>query len=195
MGPVSLEWKCKSVNHSAVSNSLWPHGLWPVRLLCPWNSPGKNTGAGSHSLLQGILPDPGTEPWSLVLQKDSLLSEPPGKPWKGATKGEKFLYPGKPPHRWGRSGKGFRGSEESNNCSVAGRSERGPAQTVHATTLRTPAWNTRLLAEVGGECWNSGFRGQTWGRTAIGCMETAWVWHGCSRVCMRQLGPARDTGV
>ena len=24
------------------------------RLLCPWNSPGKNTGVGSHSLLQGI---------------------------------------------------------------------------------------------------------------------------------------------
>ena len=22
--------------------------------LCPWNSPGKNTGVGSHSLLQGI---------------------------------------------------------------------------------------------------------------------------------------------
>ena len=25
-------------------------------LLCPWNSPGKNTGVGSHSLLQGIFP-------------------------------------------------------------------------------------------------------------------------------------------
>ena len=23
----------------------------PVRLLCPWNSPGKNTGVGSHCLL------------------------------------------------------------------------------------------------------------------------------------------------
>ena len=26
----------------------------PTRLLCPWNSPGKNTGMGNHSLLQGI---------------------------------------------------------------------------------------------------------------------------------------------
>ena len=26
------------------------------RLLSPWNSPGKNTGVGSHSLLQGIFP-------------------------------------------------------------------------------------------------------------------------------------------
>ena len=27
---------------------------WPASLLCPWNSPGKNTGVGSHSLLQEI---------------------------------------------------------------------------------------------------------------------------------------------
>ena len=39
-----------------MSNSLQPHGLQPARLLCPWNSPGKNTGVGSHSLLQGISP-------------------------------------------------------------------------------------------------------------------------------------------
>ena len=27
-----------------------------TRLLCPWDSPGKNTGVGSHFLLQGIFP-------------------------------------------------------------------------------------------------------------------------------------------
>ena len=43
----------KSVSHS-VRVSLQPHGLWPARLLCPWNSPSKNTGVGCHSLLQGI---------------------------------------------------------------------------------------------------------------------------------------------
>ena len=31
---------------------------WPARLLCPWDSPGKNTGVGCHALLQGDLPDP-----------------------------------------------------------------------------------------------------------------------------------------
>ena len=36
-----------------MSSSLWPHGLQPTKLLCPWNSPGNNTGVGSHSLLQG----------------------------------------------------------------------------------------------------------------------------------------------
>ena len=43
-----------SVSHSGLSDSSPPHGLEPIRLLCSWNSPGKNTGEGSHSLLQGI---------------------------------------------------------------------------------------------------------------------------------------------
>ena len=53
---------------SAESDSLQhPHGLWPTRLLCPWDSPGKNTGVGCHALLQGNLPDPGIELESLAL--------------------------------------------------------------------------------------------------------------------------------
>ena len=47
---------------SVVSDSWQPHGLWPARLLCPWNSPGKNTGVGCHSLLQGIFPTQGSNP-------------------------------------------------------------------------------------------------------------------------------------
>ena len=34
--------------------TLQPHGLQPARLLCPWDSPGKNTGVGCQALLQGI---------------------------------------------------------------------------------------------------------------------------------------------
>ena len=30
-----------------------PHGLKPTRLLCPWDSPGKNTRVGCHFLLRG----------------------------------------------------------------------------------------------------------------------------------------------
>ena len=37
-----------------MSNSLRPQGLQPTKFLCPWNSPGKNTGVAGHSLLQGI---------------------------------------------------------------------------------------------------------------------------------------------
>ena len=39
---------------SAMSNSMQPHGLLAARLLCQWNSPGKNTGVGCLFLLQGI---------------------------------------------------------------------------------------------------------------------------------------------
>ena len=40
--------------------TLRPHGLEPAGLLCPWDSPGKNTAAGSHSLLQGIFSTQGS---------------------------------------------------------------------------------------------------------------------------------------
>ena len=33
--------------------TLWAHGLRPTRLLCPRDSPGKNTSLGCHFLLQG----------------------------------------------------------------------------------------------------------------------------------------------
>ena len=47
---------------SVVSDSLWPHGLQPARLLSLWDSPGKNTGVGCHSHLQGIFPTQGSNP-------------------------------------------------------------------------------------------------------------------------------------
>ena len=52
----SLSFESESVSHSVVSDSLQLHGLLPTRLLCPWNSPDKNTGVGCHALLQGIFP-------------------------------------------------------------------------------------------------------------------------------------------
>ena len=35
-----------------MSDSLQPHGLYPTRLLCPWDFPGKNTEVGCHFLVQ-----------------------------------------------------------------------------------------------------------------------------------------------
>ena len=35
-----------------MSNSVRPQRLQPTRLLCLWDSPGKNTGVGCHFLLQ-----------------------------------------------------------------------------------------------------------------------------------------------
>ena len=65
-----------SVSRSVASHSLRPHGLQPARLLCPWDSPGKNTGVGSHP---GDLSNPGIKPGSPTLQADSSPSEPEGK--------------------------------------------------------------------------------------------------------------------
>ena len=55
---------CVCESCSVVSNSSQPHGLQPTRPrpLCPWNSPGKNTGMGNRSLLQGIFLTQGSNP-------------------------------------------------------------------------------------------------------------------------------------
>ena len=37
-----------------MSDSLRLYGSYPIRLLYPWDSPGKNTGVGCHAPLQGI---------------------------------------------------------------------------------------------------------------------------------------------
>ena len=50
------------VSCSVLCDSLQPHGLQPTRLLCPWDSPGKNTGVDSHALLQGIFPNQRSNP-------------------------------------------------------------------------------------------------------------------------------------
>ena len=66
-----------------VSDSLWPNGLWPTRLLRPRDFPGKSTGVGCHCLLQGIFPTQGSNPRLLRLlrwQVGSLPLAPPGKP-------------------------------------------------------------------------------------------------------------------
>ena len=47
-------WMCAVT--SVVSDSLWPYGPESARLLCPWDSPGKNSGMGSHALPQRIFP-------------------------------------------------------------------------------------------------------------------------------------------
>ena len=49
-----LRSKSERESRSVTSDSLRPHGL------CPWNSPGQNTGVGCHFLLQGIFPTQGS---------------------------------------------------------------------------------------------------------------------------------------
>ena len=55
--PLSFTLSIYSESSSVVSDALRPHGLYG-----PWNSPGQNTGVGSLSLLQGIVPTQGSNP-------------------------------------------------------------------------------------------------------------------------------------
>ena len=45
--------KSKNQCMLVMSNSLRPHGLQPIRLLCPWDSPGKSKRISCQFLLQG----------------------------------------------------------------------------------------------------------------------------------------------
>ena len=79
----ALEWV--PLPSLVVSDSLRPHGLQPIRLICPWDSPGKNFGVGCHFLLQGIFLTQGSNPHHLCLlhwQAGSLLLVSPEKPWQ-----------------------------------------------------------------------------------------------------------------
>ena len=55
-----------------MSDSVQPHRRQPTRLLCPWDSPGKNTGVGCHFLLQCIKEKSESE----VAQSCPTLSNP-----------------------------------------------------------------------------------------------------------------------
>ena len=62
--------------------TVQPYGLQPAGLLCPWDSPGKNTGMGCHALLQWIFPTQGLNPRLSCLlhwQAGTLPPPPPGK--------------------------------------------------------------------------------------------------------------------
>ena len=75
----SFQWICRGTCVCVLSRfcRVWLCAtLWTVaaRLLCPWDSPGKNTGVDFHDLL---------EPWVSCIAGDSLPSEPRnrGRSW------------------------------------------------------------------------------------------------------------------
>ena len=69
---------CCSVVQACLT--LASHGLYPTRLFWPWDFPGRNTGVGCHSLLQGIFLTPDSNSCLQHWQADSFTSEPLGKP-------------------------------------------------------------------------------------------------------------------
>ena len=109
-------------------------------------------------------------------------------PWESAVKQESFSHPGNP-HLWledqpGQKGS-VRGSEESAATGLwqAGQRE---TSTVMATLLHSPAWDMHLLVCAGAGCWNSGFRGQTWGED--------WGWLCGDSPKRLECGPGHNLG-
>ena len=102
----------ESESRSVISDSQRPHGL-----NSPWNSPGKNTGVGNLSLLQGIFP---TEGWNSplphcrqILYQVSHKGSPCGK----EPAGECRRYKQHGFHRWvERSPGGGKGNPLQYSC-------------------------------------------------------------------------------
>ena len=76
---------------------LWPHGLQPARLLCPWDFSKQEYWSGLPCPPPGNLPNPGmlSSQVSCIWQADSLPLEPHGKPeekiFKSKTSGKRQI--------------------------------------------------------------------------------------------------------
>ena len=83
---MSTQSYCQKILKHPCVLSLFSHVLlFVARLLCPRDSPGKNTGVGCSALLQGIFPTQGLNPHLLRLlhwQAGSVPLAAPGKPRK-----------------------------------------------------------------------------------------------------------------
>ena len=67
-----------------MSDSVRPHRRNPPRLLCPWDSPGKNTGVGCHFLLQCMKVKSESEvAQSCLTLSDSMDCSLPGSSFHG----------------------------------------------------------------------------------------------------------------
>ena len=82
---------CAVLSHSVVFIALWPHGLQPTRLFCPWGFCRQEYWSGLPCPPPGDLPNPGIKPRSPALQVDSLLTESQGKPKNTGTESLSLL--------------------------------------------------------------------------------------------------------
>ena len=56
---IEVKWRCQSLSYVQLFVTQWT--IAP-QVLSPWDSPGKNTGVGCHSLFQGIFLTQGSNP-------------------------------------------------------------------------------------------------------------------------------------
>ena len=75
-----LTYSCVCVQSLQLCPTLWTQGLQPARLLCPCDSPDKNTEVGCQALLQEIFLTQGSNLCLLHQQVNSLSTETLGSP-------------------------------------------------------------------------------------------------------------------
>ena len=98
-----------------MSSSLWPQGQKPIKLLCPWDFLGKDTGGDYHFILQGIFPTQESNPCLLCLlhwQANSLPLDHLGsqtKTWENQI--SKSIFKWRHRHTEQTYGQGERGGE------------------------------------------------------------------------------------
>ena len=68
---------------SVVSNSVRPHRRQPTRLLCPWDSPGKNTGVGCHACMHAKLLQLCASLWTAAYQAPLSMGFSRQEYWRG----------------------------------------------------------------------------------------------------------------
>ena len=140
-----------STRSLVVSDSLQPYGLWPARLLCPWDSPGTNMGVDCRALLLGDHPKPGIYPESLAFQAVSLPLNHRGSPMKS------YYYP--PFYKWGHQGtEQFKNLPKFTQGSEGQSCDLNPNSRIHArlntkqyicTTSGRRIWKSRdTISEV-----------------------------------------------
>ena len=94
--------KCEKVKVSVTPSCITLCNLRdysPLGLLCSWNSPGKNTGMSSHSLLQGISLTP--ESNLGLLHCRQILYHLSHQGIKGYVNPKLLIYPSSPPFSFG----------------------------------------------------------------------------------------------
>ena len=63
----------RTLSRSVMSDSLWTHGLYSARLLCPWGFSRQEYWSGLPCPPPGLLPNPGIKPRSSTLQADFFI--------------------------------------------------------------------------------------------------------------------------
>ena len=161
-----------------MSDSVRPHGLQPTRLLCPWDSPGKNTGVGCHFLLQCMKVESESEvdqslsrvwllatPWTVAYQAPPSMEFPRQEYWSG------LPLPSLSLHQFSSVAQSCPTLSEPLDCSL-------PRSSIHGIfQARVLEWGTIAFSASKGTGMQSRKSRNSWGKKQV------WPWSTASCSC------------